>query len=153
MPSIVGRPTSSVDAGGEDAARAFYGAVLAARKSRSHRPLDTHGGCWFVGPANAAMSLHLGVEEPFVPASRRRTSRCSPMDLDGRAPCASGGVETRDDAEIGVRRFYASDPFGNRLELIDTRDAGFSARTRMNASLRGSLPPTCSRSFGSLPRR
>jgi hypothetical protein len=28
-----------------------------------------------------------------------------------------------------VRRFYAFDPFGNRLELIDAADAGFSVRS------------------------
>jgi len=26
-----------------------------------------------------------------------------------------------DDRDIGVRRFYAYDPFGNRLELVDAR--------------------------------
>ena len=84
------------------------------------------------------MSLHLGVEEPFVPARKAHVALLV-EDLDGlRDALRAGGVETRDDAEIGVRRFYASDPFGNRLELIDTRDMRLQRPCPMNASLHGS---------------
>ena len=51
-------------------------------------------------------------------------------DLDGlRSALDAAGVTTADDdASIGVRRCYAFDPFGNRLELVDARDAGFTDR-------------------------
>ncbi len=116
----------SIPPGGEPAARAFYGDVLGLREVPKPPPLDTHGGCWFSG---AGVDLHLGVEEPFRPARKAHVALLVP-DLDGlRAALRSAGSETRDDdADIGVRRFYASDPFGNRLELIDARDAGFSRR-------------------------
>jgi hypothetical protein len=53
-------------------------------------------------------------------------------DLTGfRASLEAAGVPTRDDdADIGVRRFYADDPFGNRLELVHARDGGFTDRPR-----------------------
>jgi hypothetical protein len=35
---------------------------------------------------------------------------------------------TIDPADLGVRRFHAFDPFGNRLELVDARDGGFTTR-------------------------
>jgi hypothetical protein len=40
-------------------------------------------------------------------------------DLDElRARLAARGIDARDDDSIpGVRRFYAADPFGNRLEF------------------------------------
>jgi hypothetical protein len=42
----------------------------------------------------------------------------------------SSGSPTRDDpAPIGVRRFHAEDPFGNRLHLVGVRDGGFTVRT------------------------
>ena len=121
----------SMPRGGEDAARAFYGEVLGLREVPKPPPLNTHGGCWFVEPANSAISIHLGVEEPFVPARKAHVALLID-DLDAlRTRLREAGAVTRDDdADIGVRRFYAFDPFGNRLELIDSRDAAFSARER-----------------------
>ena len=130
MPSIVAldHVLLSMPPGGEDAARAFYGGLLGLREVPKPAPLAGHGGCWFVGPANPSMSVHLGVEDPFVPARKAHVALLVD-DLDGlRATLLDAEIEIRDDTEIGVRRFYAFDPFGNRLELIDARDGGFSAR-------------------------
>lgn len=120
----------SMPRGGEDTARAFYGAILGLREVPKPAPLDTHGGCWFQSDTNRSMSVHLGVEEPFVPARKAHVALLVD-DLDGlRATMRDAGVETReDDAPIGVRRFYAFDPFGNRLELVDAADAGFTDRS------------------------
>ncbi len=119
----------SMPRGGEDAARAFYGGVLGLREVPKPPPLDTHGGCWFVSSANPSLSIHLGAEEPFTPARKAHVALLVP-DLDGlRAALLASSAEVRDDdADIGVRRFYAFDPFGNRLELVDARDGGFSNR-------------------------
>jgi hypothetical protein len=44
-----------------------------------------------------------------------------------RATLDDAGANTiDDDSPFGVRRFYAFDPFGNHLELVDARDAGFT---------------------------
>jgi hypothetical protein len=37
-----------------------------------------------------------------------------------------GAVIEPDDSGIGVARCYTRDPFGNRIELVDAGDAGFS---------------------------
>ena len=119
----------SIPAGGEDRARAFYGDLLGLREVPKPPPLDTHGGCWFTNGAGA--DIHVGVEEPFQPARKAHVALVVD-DLAGlRSAMTDAGVETKDDeAPIGVRRFYAFDPFGNRLELVDRRDAGFSTRGR-----------------------
>ncbi|HET9851272.1 MAG TPA: VOC family protein [Candidatus Limnocylindrales bacterium] len=119
----------SMPRGGEGAARAFYGDVLGLREVPKPPPLDTHGGCWFVSDTNRSMAVHLGVEEPFVPARKAHVALLVD-DLEGlRAMMRDADVETRDDdAPIGVRRFYAFDPFGNRLELVDAADAAFTDR-------------------------
>jgi catechol 2,3-dioxygenase-like lactoylglutathione lyase family enzyme len=132
-PSIVGidHVLLSMPGGGEQAARDFYVGVLGLREVPKPPPLHTHGGCWFVSPGSEAMSIHLGIDDPFVPARKAHVALLID-DLPGlRAALEAAGAEVRgDDADIGVRRFYAFDPFGNRLELIDARDQGFSARDR-----------------------
>jgi hypothetical protein len=44
-------------------------------------------------------------------------------DLDGvRQRFEHSGVRTREDEPLlGYRRFYADDPFGNRLELLEAQ--------------------------------
>jgi catechol 2,3-dioxygenase-like lactoylglutathione lyase family enzyme len=40
----------------------------------------------------------------------------------------AGVAVAEDDAGLPVARCYVRDPFGNRIELVDAADAGFSAR-------------------------
>ena len=97
-------------------ARAFYGETLGPRELEKPPALRARGGVWF---ACGAQQLHLGVEEPFSPAGKAHPA-LAVGDLDALAERLAGaGVEvTWDDAIPGVRRFYAADPFGNRLELV-----------------------------------
>jgi catechol 2,3-dioxygenase-like lactoylglutathione lyase family enzyme len=118
---------------GENAARAFYGGLLGLREVPKPPPLDSHGGCWFTSGGAAAggtrVDIHLGVEDPFTPARKAHVALLVDDLGSLRASLTAAGVETKDDdAPIAVRRFYAFDPFGNRLELVDARDAGFSTR-------------------------
>jgi catechol 2,3-dioxygenase-like lactoylglutathione lyase family enzyme len=41
---------------------------------------------------------------------------------------AAGVQVVEDDSGLPVDRCYIHDPFGNRLELVDAADAGFSLR-------------------------
>jgi len=46
----------------------------------------------------------------------------------GRDAIGTAGVQIEeDDSGLAVQRCYVRDPFGNRIELVDARDAGFSA--------------------------
>ena len=116
----------AIPVGGEEAARRFYGGLLGLTEVPKPEPLDARGGCWFVGDG---VALHLGAEAAFRPARKAHVGLLVD-DLDGlRRALEGAGVTTREDeASIGVRRFYADDPFGNRLELIDARDRGFTDR-------------------------
>jgi catechol 2,3-dioxygenase-like lactoylglutathione lyase family enzyme len=116
----------AIPRGGEDRARAFYGDLLGLREVPKPPPLDTHGGCWFSAPG---VDIHVGVEEPFQPARKAHVALLVD-DLEAlRTALVTAGVDVRDDdAPIGIRRFYAFDPFGNRLELVDARDQGFTSR-------------------------
>jgi catechol 2,3-dioxygenase-like lactoylglutathione lyase family enzyme len=102
-------------AGCEDAARTFYGALLGLEELPKPVSLAARGGCWFrAGP----VELHLGVEEPFAPA-RKAHPGFVVDDLEAlRTRLSAAGVAVRDDDALpGARRFYADDPFGNRLEF------------------------------------
>jgi predicted enzyme related to lactoylglutathione lyase len=105
----------AIPASTEDVARAFYGTLLAMAEVPKPADLAARGGCWFT--AGAAV-LHLGVEDPFVPARKAHPAFLVP-DLDAlRARLEAAGHPCVEAAEIpGVRRFHTADPFGNRLEF------------------------------------
>ena len=97
--------------GCEEAARGFYGHLLGLEELRKPEPLAARSGCWFRA---GAQELHVGVEEPFAPA-RKAHPGFVVEDLDALA--GRLGEVTWDESIPGTRRFYAVDPFGNRLEF------------------------------------
>jgi catechol 2,3-dioxygenase-like lactoylglutathione lyase family enzyme len=111
----------SITAGGEDAARRFYGEVLGMSEVPKPASLAGRGGVWF---ACGAQQLHCGVEDQV--ASSRRHPALRTDDLDAvRARLEAAGFPIRTDAELpGYRRFYTEDPFGNRLECLEQIEDG-----------------------------
>jgi catechol 2,3-dioxygenase-like lactoylglutathione lyase family enzyme len=112
---------------GEERAREFYGGVLGLTEVQKPAALAARGGCWFVGEG---IHLHLGVERPFRPQARAHVALLAD-DLDAaRDHFDAAGIEvTDDDSGVGFARFYVRDPFGNRIEIVAARDAGFTARS------------------------
>lgn len=116
--------------GQEEAARRFYAGVLGLTEAAKPAGLEGRGGCWFIGPAT---HLHLGVEADFRPAARAHPALVV-VELDAaRRKLTGAGVDVVDDDSIDVRRFYASDPFGNRLEFVGVEDRGFSDQDGLQA--------------------
>ena len=97
--------------GAEDIARAFYEGALGLREVAKPQALAGRGGVWFEGPG---VRLHLGVEEAFQPA-RKAHPALVVDNLEAAQMALNGG-------EISMlprwRRFYISDPFGNRIEIM-----------------------------------
>ena len=59
--------------GGEDGARRFYGDGLGLTEVEKPEDLRARGGCWFraYGDGGAVLAeIHVGVEDPFVPARK-----------------------------------------------------------------------------------
>ncbi len=111
----------AMPAGAEDEARAFYAGALGLEEVAKPPALAARGGAWFRDAGG--LELHLGVEEPFAPAKKAHPG-IHVDDLDGLADrLRAAGHEITPDGELpGYRRFYAHDPFGNRLEFL-TPDA------------------------------
>jgi catechol 2,3-dioxygenase-like lactoylglutathione lyase family enzyme len=104
--------------GCEPEARRFYGELLGLAEIEKPPALRARGGAWF---ALGAQQLHIGVAEPFTPALKAHPAiRVEPSALEPLAArLAAAGVDVIwDDALPGVRRFFCSDPWGNRLELL-----------------------------------
>ena len=88
-------------------------------------PLASRGGCWFQGHRTV---VHLGVQDPHVPATKAHPAFLVRNLQVARARLTAAGVTvTPDDSLPDVRRFYAADPFGNRIEFLQQGD-GFSER-------------------------
>ncbi len=102
--------------GEEAVARAFYVGVLGMAEVEKPPVLAARGGVWFRA---GGLELHLGVEEPSSPA-RRAHPGVLVSDLDEVVRRLGGaGQDVTWDADFpGVRRVYAHDPFGNRLEFL-----------------------------------
>lgn len=103
--------------GGEDEARAFYAELLGLSEVAKPPELRGRGGVWF---ASGTVQVHLGVEADFRPA-RKAHPALRVRDLAAwTAHLRGAGVEVIPDAALpGCQRFYVSDPFGNRLELLE----------------------------------
>jgi catechol 2,3-dioxygenase-like lactoylglutathione lyase family enzyme len=108
----------AMPAGGESEAAAFFGEVLGFEQIAKPSDLAQRGGCWF---RSGSVELHLGVEEPFVPARKAHPALLVEDLKDFRHRLQAAGVELIEDTQLaGHQRFYAHDPFGNRLEFIAT---------------------------------
>lgn len=103
--------------GCEAQARNFFGRLLGLEEIAKPESLRSRGGCWFkVG----SRQLHIGVEEHFQPAIKAHPA-FAVNDIEALFSVLQGaGVSCLwDDAMGSIRRFYANDPWGNRLEFTE----------------------------------
>jgi catechol 2,3-dioxygenase-like lactoylglutathione lyase family enzyme len=100
----------------EAEARNFFGGLLGLAEIDKPEPLRSRGGCWFrVG----SHQLHIGVEEPFHPAEKAHPAfAVTDVEALFQVMQAAGVQCTWDQAWRPIRRFYAHDPWGNRLEFL-----------------------------------
>ena len=105
--------------GREDAARAFYGAVLGLPEIAKPPNLRSRGGVWF---DLGHRQVHLGVQADFRPATKAHPAFLTD-DLEGlRTRLHSQGFPIIEDEPLpGFDRFYSTDPFGNRLEFLSPK--------------------------------
>jgi catechol 2,3-dioxygenase-like lactoylglutathione lyase family enzyme len=105
--------------GCEDEARRFFGDLLGLQELEKPEPLRPRGGVWFA--LDGGGQLHVGVERSFAPARKAHPAfRLSNGELDELAKRleTAGELVEWDDSLPDVRRFYTTDPWGNRLELL-----------------------------------
>jgi catechol 2,3-dioxygenase-like lactoylglutathione lyase family enzyme len=109
--------------GCESEARAFYGGVLGWPEMPKPESLRHRGGVWF---RCGAHEVHIGVQRDFVPARKAHPAFRVRNPEALRERLVASGVRPADDdarTDAGIRRFYVSDPFGNRIEFLEWREA------------------------------
>jgi catechol 2,3-dioxygenase-like lactoylglutathione lyase family enzyme len=107
----------SIPAGGEDLCREFWGNTLGMEEIMKPATLAARGGCWFRG---GGLEVHLGVEKDFATAEKAHPGVLVRNLIGLSARLEACGISVKwDDHFPGFSRFYASDPFGNRLEFLE----------------------------------
>jgi catechol 2,3-dioxygenase-like lactoylglutathione lyase family enzyme len=105
----------AIPEGGEDKARAFFTGILGMREVPKPTNLSA-SGCWF---ESGALSLHIGIDPDFRPAGKAHPALLVDDLAALRQRLEEAGFATRDDKPVqGYARFFAADPFGNRIEFM-----------------------------------
>ena len=104
--------------GGEASAQEFYEGLLGLTRVPKPPHLERRGGCWF---ENERVKVHLGVDADFRPARKAHPA----LVVDGLDRLVerlrAAGVTVRNDEPLETHhRAYADDPFGNRIELLES---------------------------------
>lgn len=109
-------------AGGNDAARAFYGGALELAEIATPSTLDSSQIVWFsAGPDG--QEVHLFTDPDHGPNSPGQHICLQVDDIEAtRWRLAEHDVATRETTPIHNRpRFFIQDPFGNGIELTEIR--------------------------------
>ena len=114
----------AMPSGQEEAAERFYEGLLGLPRVAKPAGLAAEGA-WF---ESGLLRVHLGVDPDFRPAEKAHPG----LLLDGLedlvARLETGGVSVRWDEKLeGYRRVFVSDPFGNRIELMEPKSAAAGA--------------------------
>ena len=109
----------AMPAGREDEARAFYSVLLGLPEVPKPADLAKRGGVWF---ESSEAKIHLGVDREFRPAKKAHPALLvKDLGLLVERLRAAGVAVADDEALAGYDRVYVTDPFGNRLELMEPR--------------------------------
>jgi catechol 2,3-dioxygenase-like lactoylglutathione lyase family enzyme len=107
----------AMPAGREAEAVDFYEGVLGIPHVPKPPRLAVRGGCWF---ERGELKVHLGVDQNFRPATKAHPAFVVD-DVRALAAtiAAAGHTVVADEPLEGYDRVYVSDPFGNRIELME----------------------------------
>lgn len=116
----------AMPAGQEALAREFYAGLLGLSEVPKPLNLAKRGGAWFEG---GSLRVHLGVEAEFRPAKKAHPAFLVEQLNALATRLRDAGVEVVTDEPLeGYERVYVSDPFGNRIELLEPRKNNADAR-------------------------
>jgi catechol 2,3-dioxygenase-like lactoylglutathione lyase family enzyme len=107
----------AMPAGREAEAIAFYEGILGITRVPKPDHLATRGGCWF---EDGDLKVHLGVDADFRPATKAHPAFIvDDVRTIAGAVTAAGFAVTDDEPLDRYDRVYVTDPFGNRIELME----------------------------------
>ena len=108
--------------GGEHQAKLFYAGLLGFDEVPKPANLAGRGGAWF---ERGEVRVHLGVEADFRPARKAHPAfLVDDLQALTKTLVAAGVAAQADEPLEGFERVYVSDPFGNRIELMQRVTTG-----------------------------
>jgi catechol 2,3-dioxygenase-like lactoylglutathione lyase family enzyme len=109
----------AMPAGREDEARGFYSGLLGLPEVPKPPALAKRGGAWF---ESDRVKIHMGVEADFRAAKKAHPALLVDSLQELVRRLREAGCEVKEDEQLeGYNRVYVSDPFGNRIELMEPR--------------------------------
>ncbi len=106
----------------EEAALRFFVDFLGLEERGKEGDTKQSGGVWF---RTGTIDLHVEVQESFRPATKAHVALriADEQALEALADRLDGvGYQVSWDGRLaGVRRFFTTDPWGNRMELMAAR--------------------------------
>jgi len=109
----------AMPAGGEERARSFYRDLLGVPETPKPADLAQRGGCWF---ESGHVKIHLGVDPAFRAATKAHPGLLVTQLESLVEHCRRQGLQVIDAAPVGgCARVFLTDPFGNRIELMQQR--------------------------------
>lgn len=103
--------------GQEERAAEFYAGIVRMKPLQKPEHLAGRGGCWFAFPGG---QFHLGVEDPFSPATKAHPAFLVTGLHALMETLAAKGYDIVHDTQLeDHHRFYTRDPFGNRVEFLE----------------------------------
>lgn len=109
----------TIPKGAEDQARKFYCEFLGLKEISKPETLQTRGGFWLeIG----SLQIHVGTEENFDRTQTKAHVAYLVEDLEGwREKLENYGIKSIEGIPIPeYNRFEFRDPFGNRVEFLET---------------------------------
>ncbi|AUJ25638.1 MULTISPECIES: VOC family protein [Virgibacillus] len=101
----------------EQTAKAFYVHILGFKEINKPKTLQKNGGIWL---QSGDVHIHIGVEEPFMPAKKAHPAiYVKHLEKLKRYLQEHDVAYLEDERLPNYKRFYVSDPFGNRLEFLE----------------------------------
>jgi len=99
--------------------------TLGFQEEEEPAPLKDRGGCWF---RDGEAIVHMGIDSDFAPQRKARPAFLATEIAELAKSLEEEGFAVKwDDALPERKRFYASDPFGNRIEFMQDGQ-GFSQK-------------------------
>jgi catechol 2,3-dioxygenase-like lactoylglutathione lyase family enzyme len=109
-----------IPADSDDRARSFWSDILGLREVAKPVELASRGGCWFRGNG---IEVHCGVEKDFRPARKAHPGILVSHLGELATHFENHGITVSWDEEFpAFNRFYADDPFGNRIEFLEPKN-------------------------------
>ena len=103
--------------GSEDTARKFFKDILGFDEVEKPEALKKRGGVWFEFGNH---QIHIGIEEPFYPAKKAHPAFIVENIEALQQHLVTNGIDVSEDDNIpSVKRLFISDPFGNRMEILE----------------------------------